>query len=105
MTDNWYMLTPIGEDKPGIVAAVSKALFDLGMNLGETSMLRLGGNFTIMMMVSGVQDADAQQQLRPVIEAQGSACMSIPCPPARAPGAEHPGHRQAGPTGPGSWPR
>ncbi|MCB1802741.1 MAG: amino acid-binding protein [Gammaproteobacteria bacterium] len=77
MTDNWYMLTLIGEDKPGIVAAVSKALFDLGMNLGETSMLRLGGNFTIMMMVSGVQDADAaQQQLRPVIEAQGM-CLHV----------------------------
>jgi hypothetical protein len=32
------------------------ALFELGLNLGETSMLRLGGNFTIMMMVSGAVD-------------------------------------------------
>lgn len=72
MTDNWYMLTLIGEDKPGIVAAITKALFDLGFNLGETSMLRLGGNFTIMMMVSGShKEAYLHDQLRPVIEAQG----------------------------------
>ena len=72
MTDNWYMLTLIGEDKPGIVAAITKALFDLGFNLGETSMLRLGGNFTIMMMVSGShEEAYLHDQLRPVIEAQG----------------------------------
>lgn len=72
MTDNWYMLTLIGADKPGIVAAVTEALFDLGLNLGETSMLRLGGNFTIMMMVSGARDESVlDQRLKPVIEAQG----------------------------------
>lgn len=72
MNDHWYMLTLIGEDKPGIVAAVTRALFDLGINLGETSMLRLGGNFTIMMMVSGAQgEGELHDRLGPVIEAQG----------------------------------
>jgi len=56
MANNWYMLTLIGEDRPGIVAAVSRALFDRGMNLGEASMLRLGGSFSIMLMVSGAAD-------------------------------------------------
>jgi glycine cleavage system transcriptional repressor len=45
------MLTLVGKDRPGIVAHVSAALFDGGCNLGEASMIRLGGNFTIMMMV------------------------------------------------------
>lgn len=49
----WHMITLVGVDRPGIVARVSGALYDLGCNLGETSMLRLGGNFTIMMMVGG----------------------------------------------------
>ena len=72
MNEHWYMLTLIGEDKPGIVAAVTRALFDLGINLGETSMLRLGGNFTIMMMVSAAQgEAELHDRLRPVLEAQG----------------------------------
>jgi glycine cleavage system transcriptional repressor len=55
--NNWYMLTLTGEDRPGIVARVPQALFERQMNLGEASMLRLGGNFTIMMMVSGALDA------------------------------------------------
>jgi len=77
MTEHWYMLTLIGEDKPGIVAAVTKTLFDLGLNLGETSMLRLGGNFTVMMMVSGSHPEDSlRAQLKPVIEAQGM-CLHI----------------------------
>ena len=72
MNEHWYMLTLIGEDKPGIVAAVTRALFDLGINLGETSMLRLGGNFTIMMMVSATQgEAELHDRLGPVLEAQG----------------------------------
>ncbi|MGB5201277.1 MAG: ACT domain-containing protein [Sedimenticolaceae bacterium] len=72
MTDRWYMLTLIGEDKPGIVAAVTKTLYEMGLNLGETSMLRLGGNFTIMMMVSGASDESLLcDQLEPVIAAQG----------------------------------
>ena len=77
MSDNWYMLTLIGEDKPGIVAAVTKSLFDLGLNLGETSMLRLGGNFTIMMMVSAnLEESALRGQLKPVIEAQGM-CLHV----------------------------
>lgn len=59
MRTDWYMLTLIGEDRPGIVAGVARALFDRGMNLGETSMMRLGGSFTIMTMVSGAASADA----------------------------------------------
>jgi glycine cleavage system transcriptional repressor len=49
---NWFMVTLVGKDRPGIVAHVSNALYEEGCNLGETSMLRLGGNFTVMMMVS-----------------------------------------------------
>ncbi len=48
---HWYMLTLVGKDRPGIVAHVSAALFEGGCNLGEASMMRLGGNFTIMLMV------------------------------------------------------
>jgi len=47
----WKMLTLVGQDKPGIVARITTALFDVGAQLGEASMMRLGGNFTIMLMV------------------------------------------------------
>ncbi|MEJ2692249.1 MAG: ACT domain-containing protein [Candidatus Thiodiazotropha sp.] len=59
------MLTLVGEDRPGIVAQVTDALYRGGFNLGETSMIRLGGNFTIMMMVGAV---DVAAPLMPVLE-------------------------------------
>ncbi len=49
--NHWYMLTLVGKDRPGIVAHVSSALFEGGCNLGEATMMRLGGNFSIMLMV------------------------------------------------------
>ncbi len=49
---DWQMLTLVGEDQPGIVAQVTDALYQGGCNLGEASMIRLGGNFTTMLMVS-----------------------------------------------------
>ncbi len=64
MGDNWYMLTVVGEDRPGIVAKVTAALFEGGCNLGEASMMRLGGNFTIMLMVACKErDAEALRHL------------------------------------------
>ncbi|MBL3589313.1 MAG: amino acid-binding protein [gamma proteobacterium endosymbiont of Lamellibrachia anaximandri] len=49
---DWQMMTLVGEDRLGIVSRVTDALYRGGCSLGETSMMRLGGNFTIMMMVS-----------------------------------------------------
>ena len=63
MNEHWYMLTLVGRDRPGIVARVTSALFDGGCHLGETSMMRLGGNFTIMMMVRFTGTTHALEQL------------------------------------------
>ncbi len=59
------MLTLVGEDRPGIVAGVTQALFDGGCNLGETSMMRLGGVFTIMMMT---QHDGTTQSLKNIVQ-------------------------------------
>lgn len=71
MTD-WYMLTLVGEDRAGIVAGVAQALYDRNLSLGETAMMRLGGNFAIMMMVSGAASPGAvSEAVRPVAERLG----------------------------------
>ena len=56
---NWYLLSLVGEDKPGIVAKVSAGLCKNGCNLGDSSMARLGNNFVIMLAVQfdGSQEA------------------------------------------------
>lgn len=66
------MLTLVGEDRPGIVAEVTAALYRAGWNLGDASMMRLGGSFTIMLMVSGEGSGQALEQLlQPVSQALG----------------------------------
>ncbi len=67
----WHMLTVVGADRPGIVAKLTEALFRGGCNLGEASMARLGGNFSIMLMVEGVDAATLEQLVRPVTDALG----------------------------------
>lgn len=59
----WFMLTLVGKDRPGIVAHLTAALFDGGCNLGEASMMRLGGNFTIMLMVQFAGTRHALEQM------------------------------------------
>jgi glycine cleavage system transcriptional repressor len=65
------MLTVVGADRPGIVAQLTGALYRGGCNLGEASMARLGGNFTVMLMVEGADAAALEQLVRPVTDALG----------------------------------
>ena len=69
---DWNMLTLVGEDKPGIVSTVTQALYAAGCSLGEASMIRLGGNFTIMMMVSGGNSPEElERAVRPAAQELG----------------------------------
>lgn len=68
----WFMLTVVGEDRPGIVAKLTAALYQGGANLGEASMMRLGGNFTIMLMVRYEGTAKSlASMIEPVTESLG----------------------------------
>ena len=74
---HWFMLTLVGADRPGIVARVTGALYRGGCNLGEASMLRLGGVFTIMLMVSGTRDAEALAALVEPVAAELSLHVHV----------------------------
>ena len=72
---NWFMVTIVGKDQPGLVAKVSQALFQAGGNLGEASMARLGTNFTIMLMAQFDGAAnDLKNILAPVSESLRLHC-------------------------------
>ena len=69
---HWYILSIVGKDRPGIVAHVTDALLQGGCDLGETSMIRLGDSFTIMMMVKFDGRVKAlQQSLSSVADSMG----------------------------------
>jgi glycine cleavage system transcriptional repressor len=45
-------LSAVGRDRPGIVAGLTRALFEQGCNLEESSMTRLKGEFAILLLVT-----------------------------------------------------
>ncbi len=67
-------LAAIGRDRPGIVAAVSRVLYELGCNLEDSSMTLLRGNFSMMLVFTKPDDVDAatvEERLRPACEELG----------------------------------
>jgi glycine cleavage system transcriptional repressor len=68
--ENWYMVTVVCKDRIGVVAALTDALYQGGANLGEASMMRLGGTFTMMIMVQTERPtASVEQWIEPVARA------------------------------------
>jgi glycine cleavage system transcriptional repressor len=52
-------VTAIGRDRPGIVAAVSRALLAHRANVEDSQMTILRGHFTMMLIVAVPEEADA----------------------------------------------
>lgn len=48
---NWSLLTLVGADQKGIVSKVTQVLAAADCELGETSMMRMGCNFSMMLRV------------------------------------------------------
>jgi len=47
------VLTAVGPDRPGIVNALAALLHQLGANIEDTRMAKLGGEFAVLMLVTG----------------------------------------------------
>jgi glycine cleavage system transcriptional repressor len=47
-----YAITVVGKDQPGIVAAVTGGLFNLGCNIADSSCTMLGGEFAMILIIS-----------------------------------------------------
>ncbi|HEV2757107.1 MAG TPA: ACT domain-containing protein [Actinomycetota bacterium] len=54
-------VTVIGTDRPGIVAGVTKALFEAGVNLEDVTSTILRGHFSMVMIVRAVEDVSAEE--------------------------------------------
>jgi glycine cleavage system transcriptional repressor len=98
-------ITAIGRDRPGIVAGVTKVLFELGCNLADCSMTLLRGQFAMIMLLEAPAEItadDLSQALEgPAREFDLSIVVREASPaPSTAParpyvvslyGADHPG--------------
>jgi len=50
------VISALGNDKPGIVNELSKAILEQGGNITESRMTVLGGEFAMMLLVIGTQE-------------------------------------------------
>jgi glycine cleavage system transcriptional repressor len=51
--DSFLVITALGEDKPGIIDKLTETVADCNCNVIDSRMSVLGGEFAIMLMVSG----------------------------------------------------
>jgi glycine cleavage system transcriptional repressor len=51
------VITALGDDRPGIVDGLSDALFKHDLNIEDSRMSVLGGEFAVLLLVSGSQQA------------------------------------------------
>ncbi|HVK98833.1 MAG TPA: ACT domain-containing protein [Dongiaceae bacterium] len=56
----YLVVSAIGEDKPGIINALSQVATESGCNILDTRMTVLGGEFALLMMLSGPEPALAK---------------------------------------------
>ena len=61
----WYALSAIGKDRPGIVADLAELIFEHGCNLEDSSMTVLGGEFAVLLLFTGAGE-DLERRLSSV---------------------------------------
>ncbi|MFO7577237.1 MAG: ACT domain-containing protein [Pelovirga sp.] len=57
----YFALTIIGRDRPGIVSEVTEILFRLGFNIADSSCSILGGQFSMILIISNPQYSEKEQ--------------------------------------------
>jgi glycine cleavage system transcriptional repressor len=60
-----FLLTAFSKDRPGIVADLSRVIYENGYNLEESSMTNLAGEFAILLLLSttAINEDDAEETL------------------------------------------
>ncbi|MDD2850404.1 MAG: amino acid-binding protein [Desulfuromonadaceae bacterium] len=69
-----YAVSVVGKDRPGIVAAITEGLFNLGCNIADSSCTMLAGEFAMILIVSlkkPFSKARLIEELKPVCDRIG----------------------------------
>ena len=86
-TRGYLVLTAVGPDRPGLVNDLSSLIVAAGANLEDSRMAILGGEFAMILLVSGAADALGRTRaLTARIERElGLRCMMKETSPAHPP--------------------
>jgi len=77
----YFILSLFGKDRPGIVANVSRVLYELGLNIEDSSMTRLGNEFVIMLVLSSGKTISVDDILKALEKVQTEFELSVTCKP------------------------
>lgn len=56
---NWFLLSAIGRDKPGLVAELAQLIYDADANLEDSRMTILGTDFAVILLCSSARPESA----------------------------------------------
>lgn len=59
-TETYLVVSALGKDHPGIVSELSQAILECGGSINDSRMATLGGEFAIVMLLSGNWNAIAK---------------------------------------------
>ena len=88
MAREYFVLTAVGPDRPGLVDAVSEYVFARGGNVEASRAATLGGEFAVVMLVS--VPASAGKALQDELAALAEAGLSCTARPTSAPREHEP---------------
>jgi len=79
-------VTAVGLDRPGIVAAITKTLYEHGANIEDSRSAILGGHFSMMLIVAMPDGSDAASLEGDLVGAAGALDLIVAVRPvAEAP--------------------
>lgn len=70
-------ITVLGHDRPGIIAATTHALADLGVNIEDASMTLLRGHFAMTLIADGALDVEEALAALTFLEADGTLTVTV----------------------------
>lgn len=70
-------ITVLGHDRPGIIAATTHALADLGVNIEDSSMTLLRGHFAMTLVTDGAISVDDATAALAFLEGDGSLTVTV----------------------------
>lgn len=59
----WFLLSAIGQDRPGLVAELAQLVYDADANLEDSRMTILGSDFAVILLASSAQTGTGDRLL------------------------------------------
>lgn len=77
MSTDLHAVTVLGHDRPGIIAATTAALADLGLNIEDSTMTLLRGHFAMMLLCRGAASGHAVEAALAPLTERGDLDVSV----------------------------